>query len=153
MSPTPSCSTGTFSHSPVAFEARHARHEVDQRLDPGARAAGRDVLQELADREKEDDDGRLRTLADGDGADCGDRHQRLDAERRAMARAGDGPPGDRNETERGRGQICPFGHFRRDRRDDEGQSKQGAGADDELSLARPPPRSIGWFRPGMSRLA
>ena len=61
------------------------------------------IVEHLADQEKQDDGRRLLRRADDDGADGGDGHQHFDRERRAKARCGKGPSGDRKESDKERG--------------------------------------------------
>ena len=72
-----------------------AGHEVDQRLDACPRASRRDRLQKLAHSEQEDYNGSFFGFSDGDRAERGDRHERLDGERRSLH-----SPSDRAARER-----------------------------------------------------
>ena len=83
----------------VLLEQRGLRNQRRQRLDAGARLAGGDAFQQLADEEEEDDGRRLFAGIDDDGADGRDRHQHLDGERRAGHRRHDGAPRDRHEPD------------------------------------------------------
>jgi len=89
------------------FHLRHAGHQVHESLDAGAGAAGRDLLEEFADRKKKDDYGRLLGSPDCDCANDGDAHQRFNGEWRPGRSAGDGSACDRHQADHRGHQISP----------------------------------------------
>ena len=81
VSPTATSSTLDAPLGAVAPHERLDRRDVHQGADRAARAVHAPRLQELGEREEEDDRGRLEPLADEHGPEDRDEHQDVDVER------------------------------------------------------------------------
>ena len=116
-----------------------------ERLNPCPRPPGRDVLQQFADGEEEDDECPFRRLPDGDGADGGHADQGVDGEGLPQAGTGDGLAEERPGADGGCGRVRPEGEPRRDQAEQQGEDEQPTREQDVAALARLIP---GEFDPG-----
>jgi hypothetical protein len=131
------------SHRPgcaILHQQRRPRQQGVECPDARARPASGEAFEQFAEGEQEDDGRRLGCRTDQDGAQRGDRHQRLDAGEHTGARQGERPAAEEGQAHDGCGQVGPVLRAGHEGRDGHPRSQQQADGQRQPGLAVPQPR-------------